>query len=160
MTQSSDYMGEYIIDQNLVLLEMKKKKITFNKPVFIGFAILELSKVWFYEMVYNVILTNFKDVNIAYVDTDSCVFETSSDPYDKMSEDGISDYFDMSVYPENFFAYSQDNKGKLGTFKDEFASYTDDNGSNHLNVITEFTALRSKCYSLKTLRDTVSKCKG
>lgn len=158
LTQSSDYLGEYIIDENLVLIEMKKKKITFNKPIFTGFAILEISKVWFYEMIYNVVLTNFKDVNIAYVDTDSCVFETSSDPYTTMGS--LGDYFDMSVYPPPFHAYSNSNKGKLGTFKDEFASYTDENGTLQLNVIKEFTALRSKCYSLKTLKDGISKCKG
>ncbi len=137
---------------------MKKKQITFNKPIFTGFAILELSKVWFYEMVYNVILKEFKDVNIAYVDTDSCVFETSSDPYVMMGKH--DKFFDMSVYPKSFFAYNDTHKGQLGTFKDEFAKYTDNDGIDKVNVITEFTALRSKCYSLKTLKDKVSKCKG
>ena len=160
MTQSSDYLGEYLIDENLVLLEMKKKKITFNKPIFTGFSILEISKVWFYEMVYNVILTNFENVNISYVDTDSCVFETSSDPYKVMGSETIKQFFDMSVYPDNFFAFDNENKGKLGTFKDEFASFIDKDGKQKLNVVKEFSALRSKCYSLKTLNDTVQKCKG
>lgn len=73
----------------------------------------------------------------------------------------------MSTYPKNFFAYNEENKGKLGiqssnlgTLKDEFSSYTDKEG-DHLNLIVQFDCLRSKCYTLKTLENEMkSKCKG
>jgi hypothetical protein len=38
--------------------------------------------------------------------------------------------------------------------------YVDKNGNKCLNVVSEFTALRSKCYSVKTLESIVKKCKG
>jgi len=49
-----------------------------------------------------------------------------------------------------------DNKGKLGTFKDEYAC----SKQGTFDPIVEFTALRSKCYSIKTLSQLQSKkCK-
>lgn len=105
-------------------------------------------------MIYNVIKPNFKDCTISYIDTDSCIFETSEDPYEQMKKN--EDYFDLSVYPTSFFAYSDKNKGKLGTFKDEFAQDKDGN----LNLILDFVALRSKCYSVNTLENVMKKCKG
>ena len=57
----------------------------------------------------------------------------------------ISNSFDMSVYPKHLSWYNDKNKGVLGTLKDEFASH-----NNQLNCITQFSVLRSKCYSLIT----------
>jgi hypothetical protein len=96
-------------------------------------------------------------MTLAYVDTDSCIFETTEDPYDVMMQPEVAEYFDLSLYPNKFKAFSEDNKGKLGTFKDEFASFSN---AKKLNLVTEFTALRSKCYSLLTLENSVKKCKG
>lgn len=62
----------------LINKELDKKSIIYNKPTYTGFTILELSKCWLYELIYEVIKPNFKDVCLSYVDTDSCVFETSS----------------------------------------------------------------------------------
>jgi hypothetical protein len=59
-----------------------------------------------------------------------------------------AEFFDLSTYPPDFKYFSEGisilkvvNKGKLGTFKDEFSTYSL-NGVPTLNVISEFTALR------------------
>ena len=151
---SPGFVSEFIINESLVLLEMKKKAITFNKPVYTGFVILELSKTWFYNLIYNVIKPKFKDCILSYIDTDSCVFETSVDPYKTMLDN--PQHFDLSVYPPEFFGYSTHNKGVLGTFKDEFAKAKD----GKMDLITKFTALRAKCYSVVSLGAAMKKCKG
>ena len=149
-----NFLGEYLINEWLVLLEFKKKAVIFDKPIYTGFSILEISKAQFYALIYDVIKKYFSNATIAYIDTDSCIFETDEDPYKTMQKH--SEHFDMSVFPENFFCYSEENKGKLGTFKDEFAKMKNGN----LNVVCEFLALRSKCYIVNTLEDKTMKCKG
>jgi hypothetical protein len=76
--RSNDYISEFIVNENIVLFELNKKEIEYNKPTYVGFTILELSKYWLYNLIYNVIKKHFDDVTISYVDTDSCIFETSS----------------------------------------------------------------------------------
>lgn len=126
----------------MVLLEMQKKTVVFDKPTYTGFTILELSKCRLYELIYEVIKPNFPNTVLAYVDTDSCIFETSEDPYEILkNNEHVSSHFDLSVYPPDFKAYNPINKGVLGTFKDENASFKIAQKSI-LNVITEFTALR------------------
>jgi hypothetical protein len=75
--QSPDFLTEFIINENMVLLEMQKKTIVFDKPTYTGFTILELSKCWLYELIYDVIKPNFANATLSYIDTDSCIFETS-----------------------------------------------------------------------------------
>ena len=42
-----------IFDENLIAVHMKKKKIYFNKPVYLGMSILDLSKSLMYDFHYN-----------------------------------------------------------------------------------------------------------
>ena len=41
--------------ENLVAIEMKKAKVKMNKPVYLGFSILEISKTLMYEFWYSCI---------------------------------------------------------------------------------------------------------
>lgn len=141
----------HIINEDLVLMEYNKEIVTFNKPIYIGFTILELSKLHMYNIHYNVIKKKYNsNATLMYMDTDSLIYEIcTEDIYDDMTNDKeFSDIFDMSVYPKNFKCYKPENKGKLGTLKDEFANYKAKAGE--LSLVTDFTCLRSKCYSLKT----------
>ncbi len=64
-----------------IKIELEKKTIVFDKPTYTGFTILELSKCWLYELIYEVIKPNFQNTCLSYVDTDSCIFETSQGYY-------------------------------------------------------------------------------
>lgn len=66
------------ISENVIMLEMEKNEIIYDKPTYTGFTILEISKCWLYHLFYNVVLPHFNDVVLSYVDTDSMIFETSS----------------------------------------------------------------------------------
>ena len=48
-------------------------RIVFNKPVYIGFCVLEISKLLMFDSYYNRIQPMFKDVKLTYIDTDSFV---------------------------------------------------------------------------------------
>ena len=41
--------------ENLIAIEMKKRKIKMNKPVYLGLSILEISKILMYKFCYDYI---------------------------------------------------------------------------------------------------------
>jgi hypothetical protein len=57
--KGSKHVGEFVISKSLVLLELEKNKISFDKPIYTGFSILELSKCWFYHLIYDVLPFSF-----------------------------------------------------------------------------------------------------
>ena len=46
-----------IFNENLIVVHMKKTKLYFNKPVYLGMSILDLSKSLMYDFYYNYIKT-------------------------------------------------------------------------------------------------------
>ena len=48
-----------IFDENLIAVHMKKTKLYFNKPVYLGMSILDLSKSFMYDFHYNYIKTKY-----------------------------------------------------------------------------------------------------
>ena len=58
-------------DENLMGCEMGRIKVKMNKPVYLGQAILDLSKIITYEFHYDYMKPKFKDLQLCYMDTDS-----------------------------------------------------------------------------------------
>ena len=64
----------------LHLIEMYKDKVKYDKPVYVGTSILDLSKLHMMNFHYDVIHENFKDnYNLLYSDTDSFVYSIQHD---------------------------------------------------------------------------------
>ena len=62
--------------ENLLAIEMKKTKIHMNKPVYVGQAVLDISKTLMYEFWYDYIIPKYDDkVRLCYMDTDSFIFQ-------------------------------------------------------------------------------------
>ena len=65
-----------IFDENLIAVHMKKTKLYFNKPVYLGMSIRDLSKSMMYDFHYNYIKTKYGDkATLLFTDIDSLVYE-------------------------------------------------------------------------------------
>ena len=131
MKDSKEFNGLYLI-------EMYKKEILYDKPLYVGTSILDLSKLCMLDFHYNVIHKEFENnYNLIYSDTDSLVYNIKTpDLYEWIKNNKT--YFDSSdsKRPE---LKDDTNKQVIGKFKDECESL----------VITEFLALNPKVYSFK-----------
>ena len=58
---------------NLLATEIKKTVIKTNKSIYLGLAILAISKIKMYEYWYDDIKKNNKNVKLCYMDTDSFI---------------------------------------------------------------------------------------
>ena len=76
-----------IFDENLIAVHMKKTKLYFNKPVYLGMRILDLSKSLMYDFHYNYIKTKYRDnAKLLFIETDSLAYEIKTkDLFTKIS---------------------------------------------------------------------------
>ena len=61
------------ISKDVYLVEKYNKTTVLNKPMQIGFSILEMSKIFMYEFYYNYVVKNYgyENVKLCMTDTDS-----------------------------------------------------------------------------------------
>ena len=143
-----------IFDKNLIAVHMKKTEVYFNKPVYVGQAILDLSKTLMFDFNYNYIKKKYKNrAELMFTDTDSLLYQIHTDDFYKDISYDIKEKFDTSDYPPNHESGIQTgvNKKVIGMFKDEVAG----------RQITHFVGLRPKLYSFKVEDGSLTKkCKG
>ena len=143
-----------IFDKNLIAVHMKKTEVYFNKPVYVGQAILDLSKTLMFDFHYNYIQEKYKDkAELLFTDTDSFMYQIHTDDFYKDISNDIITKFDTSDYPSDHPSgiLTGVNKKVIGMFKDEVAG----------KQITCFVGLRPKLYSFKIEESKeVRKCKG
>ena len=73
------------LSSNLMGCEMGKIKVVMNKLVYLGQAILDLSKIVMYELHYNYMKPKYndKDLTLCYMDTDSLIYSIETDDFYK-----------------------------------------------------------------------------
>ena len=125
--------------EDLVSIHMIKSVLVMNRPIQVGFAILDRSKYLTYDLHYN------PNSTLLFTDTDSLAYEVvGHDVYAGMGE--IKDKFD---FPKDHFLQSCDNM-KIGwKFKDECKG----------QLMLRFVGLRPKLYSCDYERETHFDCK-
>ena len=139
LTKKPTYVSSKIFDENLVGVQMKNVSLLLNKPSYVGFSILELSKTLMYDFHYNYIRKKYPEAKLLFTDTDSLVYHIKTeDVYEDLFAD--RSLFDNSDYNESSKFYYSDNKKVIGKFKDEVSG----------DPITEFVGLKSKMYSYMT----------
>jgi hypothetical protein len=133
-----------IINENTVLIDRIKEKVTLDKPIYVGFAILELSKVLMYSFHYDVIVKKYgENARLLFTDTDSLTYVIRTDDIYRDMLPLKDQYFDTSDYAKDHFLYSPFNAKVLGMMKDECCG----------KAALEFVGLRSKMYSLLLQKD-------
>ena len=143
-----------IFDKNLIAIHMKNTQVYFNKPVYVGQAILDLSKTLMFDFHFKYIKEKYhKKAELLFTDTDSLMYEIKTDDFYKDISPDILSKFDTSDYPTNHKSgiLTGVNKKVIGMFKDEVSG----------KQITHFVGLRPKLYSYKVEdKKELKKCKG
>ena len=67
-----NFISRKITDKSFVAVHYSKKVLTLNKPIYVGFCILELSKLM-YQFHYDYVLRTFNDAKLLFTDTDQTV---------------------------------------------------------------------------------------
>ena len=119
------------------LIAMHHTEFEYDKPLYVGSTILDLSKLHMMDFHYNVLDNNFRGrYNLCYTDTDSFIYNIQHDDiYEWIKEN--RELFDLSgSYREDM--RDRTNAKVLGKFKDE---------KNGL-LIKEVLAVNPKVYSL------------
>ena len=130
----------------------KQNEVLMDKPIYLGFTVLELSKLHMYETYYDKLQPYFGQENIQlhYMDCDSFIMSIETENIINDLKN-LENLFDFSNLDKNHELFSNKNKKVVGKFKIETPK----------NIwIDEFVALRSKCYAFKCGNYSENKLKG
>ena len=67
------FVSQKIFSESFVALHETKPVLTLNKPIYVGFSILDLSKYLMYDFNYNYIKRKY-DAQLLFTDTDGLVY--------------------------------------------------------------------------------------
>ena len=129
-----------IFSENFIAVHMKKTKIKFNKAIYTGMSVLDLSKTLMFDFHYNYIKKKYREkAKLLFTDTDSLEYEIETEDFYKDISPDVDEMFDTSNYPKDHLSGipKRKNKKVIGMFKDEC-------GRKQIN---EFVELRAKLYS-------------
>ncbi|KYN18339.1 DNA polymerase, partial [Trachymyrmex cornetzi] len=140
MIAKPNFHSRSVFAENLIAVELRKLEVKFNKPIYVGMCILDISKVCLYEFHHEYMSPMYSDkCKIMYTDTDSLIYRIEcDDAYETMKRDIAR--FDTSDYPaDNAYGMPLANKKVPGLMKDE----------NNSMIMTEFFGLRAKMYVVR-----------
>ena len=154
LASKSNYHSSKCISKDLMIMEMRKVEVKMNKPIYLGQAILDISKTLMYEFWYDYIKPKYGDkARLCYMDTDSFVMHIKTEDFYKDIAGDVERWFDTSNYDEKDKRPLPIGKNKkvIGMFKDGLGG----------KIMTEFCAFRAKAYPYKLDDDTkMKKAKG
>ena len=128
-----------IFDEHLVAIHMKKTEVYFNKPIYVGQAILDISKTLMFDFHYNYIKKKYGNkAELLMTDTDSLMYLIQTDDVYYDIKKDVKKKFDTSNFPDVHPSGIKTgvNEKVVGVFKNEAAA----------NTITHFVGLSSKLY--------------
>ena len=155
LVAKSNYGHTTRFNENMVGVHMKRTKIFFDKPVYVGQAILDISKTCMYEFHYNYVKKKWPKAQLCFTDTDSLLYRIETEDLFQDISGDVATNFDTSEFPSDHEkvldgTIKRMNKKVLGMMKDETCG----------KQIVDFVGLRAKCYSFVTEESSQRKCKG
>ena len=108
--------------EDLMAIEMKKTKVVMNKSVYLGQAILDISKTLMYEFWYDYLKPKYGDkIKLCYMYTDNFIIHVETDDFYEDIANDVDKWFDMSAYHKNDNRPLPKGKNKkiIGKYKDE-----------------------------------------
>ena len=140
LASEPNYHSTKCISKHLLVMEMKKTEAKINKPIYLGQAVLDLSKILLFEFWYDYLKPMYGDkIRLCYTDTNSFIMQIKTDDFSKDISADVDKWFDTSTFNKNDNRPLEIDKNKkvLGEFKDEICG----------KIMTKFVALRAKAYS-------------
>ena len=136
-TSRPTYVTHKLFDKDFAAIHEIKPVLMLNKPIYVGFTVLELSKWLMYDFHYNFIKKKF-DTKLLFTDIGSLTYEIKSENvYENFFKH--KRLFDFSNCTKDSKLFNETNKKVIGKMKGEFGGV----------IVDEFVGLRSKIYSIK-----------
>ena len=89
-------------DDNLVAVHLKRTKLIFNKPVYCGMAILDISKTLIYDFHYKYIKPKYGEkAKLLMTDTDSLCYEIETEDFFEDISGDVDEKFDTSNFSKD-----------------------------------------------------------
>ena len=130
LASEPSYHSTKCISKHLLVMEMKKTEVKTNKPIYLGQAVLDLSKTLMFEFWYDYLKPMYGDkVRVCFTDTVSFLMHIKTD-------DTVLILL-ILIKNDNRPLEIGKNKKVLGKFKDGISG----------KIMTMFVALRAKKYS-------------
>ena len=120
-------------------IQCRVQTLTLNRPIYVGFTVLQLTKLHMYDFHYNHMNVKYphaKQLRLLFTDTDSLAYAVHTDDIYKDMATGAADRHDFSEYLLDHPLYGESNRKSLGFFKGELNSVP----------MREFVGLRPKCF--------------
>ena len=147
-----NFKSGIIFIKNLMGCEMGKTSVIMDKSIYLGQAILDLSKIIMYKFHYDYMKPKYgENLQLCYMDTNSLIYDIETNDFHEDIAGDVEARFNMSGYSQNCPFPIGVNKKVTVLIKDELDG----------RVMAEFVALRPNLYTHKILSGSGDKkCKG
>ena len=116
---------DIITDASILRKRVAKPSFCHGIPIYVGFTLLELSKLHMYEFHYQHMKVKYPyagQLRLLFTDTGSLAYAVKTNSiYEDMATDA-SQRYDFSEYPYDHPLYDASNRKALGYFKNELNS--------------------------------------
>ena len=131
-TNRPTYITHKLFGKDDAAIHEIKLVLILNKPIYVGFTVLNLGTQKMCDFHYNFIKKNF-DTELLLMDTDRLTYEIKLESF---CEEFFKwkNLFDFSNYSTDSKFFDETNKTVIGKMKDEFGGV----------IVTEFVGLKSK----------------
>ena len=126
-----------MFSENFAAVHEIKPVLILNKPIYVGFTVLELSKWLMYDFHHNFTKIIF-DAELLFTDTESLINEIKSKNVYKVFFKH-KHLFDFSNFSKDLKFFNETNKKVIGKMKDEFGGV----------IVDKLVGLKSKMHSMK-----------